>query len=494
MAGTVVAATLAAMLVAMLMAGFEFARSGHADTNPLLATQDTRVLEQYPNRKVGTDPALHAKAGAGTRLESYLRFEVSGVAGTVTSAKLKLYATESTADAAEVTPTTGGSTWAEGQTSWSNRPQPTGGDLGPDVGKVAAGTTVAYDVTSVVDGDGEYNFRLASVSTDRTGFESRENPGGHAPVLEVSTDTVAEPDPDPVMVGAGDIADCGEAITDDTATGDLVDAQVAAKPDTYVYTLGDNAYESGKLSEFNDCYDPTWGASGGDFLGRTHPAIGNHEYADAYTSSAGGYFDYFEGRAAMTGNRGEGYYAYDVGPNWRAIVLNSNPKTARDLSPGCGADASGTAQKAFLKRELANAGTKNVLSYFHHARFSDGQHGSTEQCAKKFFDLLYQAKADLVLAGHNHIYERLTDIDAQGNPVADGIDQFVVGQGGHEHDSFAVLDAGKSPPPAGSVDARDNTRSGVLKLTLGADGYDWEYLGVPGESTFADSGSEPVFR
>ena len=44
------------------------------------------------------------------------------------------------------------------------------------------------------------------------------------------------------------------------------------------------------------------------------------------------------------------------------------------------------------------------------------------------------------------------------------------------------------------MDARDNTRSGVLKLTLGADGYDWEYLGVPGESTFTDSGSEPVFR
>jgi hypothetical protein len=56
------------------------------------------------------------------------------------------------------------------------------------------------------------------------------------------------------------------------------------------------------------------------------------------------------------------------------------------------------------------------------------------------------------------------------------------------------VEPGKSPPPSGSVDARDNTRSGVLKLTLGADSYDWEYVGVPGDSTFTDSGSEPVFR
>ena len=467
---------------------------GAAATGLFVATQDTRVVELNPTAKYGTGPTLHAKAGAGARQESYLRFQVSGVTGTVTGARLKLRTLESTVDAAEFTPTTGGTTWAEGQTSWNNRPQPTGGNLGPDVGSVTTGTTVTYDVTSVVQGNGEYNFRLASTSTDRTGFESRENPAGHAPVLEITTDTVTEPGPDPVMIGAGDIADCRATATDDTATGDLVDAQVTARPDTYVYTLGDNAYQSGKLSEFNACYDPTWGATGGGFLGRTYPAIGNHEYADAATSSAGGFFDYFEGRAARTGNRGEGYYAYDVGPNWRAIVLNSNPKTSTDLAPGCTTDASGTAQMNFLRSELANAGSRNVLAYFHHARFSDGPHGSSVGCAKKFFDLLYVNKADLVLVGHNHIYERLTDINAQGNPVADGIDQFVVGQGGHDHDPFAVTDAGKSPPPTGSVDARDNTRSGVLKLTLGANGYDWEYLGVPGVSTFSDAGRETVFR
>ena len=57
-----------------------------------------------------------------------------------------------------------------------------------------------------------------------------------------------------------------------------------------------------------------------------------------------------------------------------------------------------------------------------------------------------------------------------------------------------MVDACWFAPPAGSVDARNNTRSGVLKLTLGANSYDWEYLGVPGESAFADSDGETVFR
>jgi hypothetical protein len=307
--------------------------------------------------------------------------------------------------------------------------------------------------------------------------------------------TTSDPATDPVMIGTGDIAECGATVTDDTATGDLVDAQLAAKPDTYVFTLGDNAYQHGKLSEFESCYEPTWGAAGGTFLGRTYPSLGNHEYQDAPTSSASGYFDYFVGKAAMTGSRGEGYYAYEVGPDWRVIVLNSNRKTSSDLAPGCGKDASGTAQMDFLRAELtaANAAGKNVVAYWHHARFSDGPHGSTAGCAKRFFDLLYRKKADIVLVGHNHIYERFTDIDNLGNPVNDGIDQFVVGQGGHDHDPLAVP-TGKVAPPPGSVDARDNTRSGVLKLTLHADGYDWEYVGVAGESDFADSGSESVFR
>lgn len=79
---------------------------------------------------------------------------------------------------------------------------------------------------------------------------------------------------------------------------------------------------------------------------------------------------------------------------------------------------------------------------------------------------------------------------AQGNPVADGINLFVVGQEGRDHDSSTVVDAGKSPPPADSVDARDNTRSGVPKLTLGADSYDWESRAI---APFRTPAANPSF-
>ena len=57
---------------------------------------------------------------------------------------------------------------------------------------------------------------------------------------------------DPVLVGAGDISDCGSAKDEETAT--LLDDI----PGTVV-TLGDNAYTSGSAAQYRDCYDPTWG-------------------------------------------------------------------------------------------------------------------------------------------------------------------------------------------------------------------------------------------
>ena len=89
------------------------------------------------------------------------------------------------------------------------------------------------------------------------------------------------------ILAAGDIADCN---TPHEATADLLDSLEGV-----VLTLGDNAYESGTLQEFLDCYDPSWGRH----LDRTRPVAGNHDYG---TPAAAGYFDYFGSRA---GNPGE---------------------------------------------------------------------------------------------------------------------------------------------------------------------------------------------
>ncbi|HEY6015076.1 MAG TPA: phosphodiester glycosidase family protein, partial [Candidatus Limnocylindrales bacterium] len=182
-----------------------------------------------------------------------------------------------------------------------------------------------------------------------------------------------------VLVGAGDIASCG--LTADTATAKLV-AGIAGT----VFAAGDEAYESGSAAEFKNCYAPTWGP----FLDRTYPVPGNHEYV---TSGAAGYFNYFGARA---GAAGAGWYAYDLG-TWRIYALNSNCAVV-----GCDA---GSAQETWLRDDLAANPRACVLAYWHHPRFSSGQHGNDSEVAALWNDL-YAAGADVIVNGHDHDYER----------------------------------------------------------------------------------------
>ena len=145
---------------------------------------------------------------------------------------------------------------------------------------------------------------------------------------------------DPVMLAAGDIASCESR--GDEATAELLD-DIRGR----IVTLGDNAYPDGSLSQFRDCYGPSWGRH----KDRTRPAPGNHEY---YTPGAEGYFDYFGARA---GNPAKGYYSYDRG-TWHIVVLNSNCSKVG----GCEA---GSAQGEWLRADLAAHPNKCTLAYFH---------------------------------------------------------------------------------------------------------------------------------
>lgn len=81
-----------------------------------------------------------------------------------------------------------------------------------------------------------------------------------------------------------------------------------------VLALGDNQYEDGALSKFQQSYDPTWG----QLKAITKPVPGNHEYL---TPGAAGYFDYFR---SVASERDKGYYAFELGNNWIVIAINSN--------------------------------------------------------------------------------------------------------------------------------------------------------------------------
>jgi len=263
-----------------------------------------------------------------------------------------------------------------------------------------------------------------------------------------------------ILVGAGDIAGCAD-LSGAQATAKLIDAI----PGT-VFAAGDLAYQHGTYEEFQKCYGPTWGR----FKARTRPAPGNHEYNG---SIATGYFRYW---GTQAGDAGKGYYSYDLG-SWHIVVLNTNC-WSKELG-GC---AEGSPEELWLKQDLAAHANSCTLAYGHHALFSSGlisKHAEHPELLA-FWQDLYDAHADLILAGHEHSYERFAPQNPEGRSDPEhGIREIVVGTGGRSHTPL-----GYAKP---NSEVRDDKTYGVLELTLSPGKYRWEFIPVPG-NTFRDSG------
>ena len=260
-----------------------------------------------------------------------------------------------------------------------------------------------------------------------------------------------------ILVGAGDIAVCG-------SSGDEATSNLLVDISGTVFTLGDNAYSNGSATDYTNCYDPSWGR----VKSRTRPTPGNHEYQ---TANASGYFGYF-GSAA--GDPARGYYSYDLGA-WHIIVLNSNSSCT---TISC---AAGSAQEQWLRADLAANTKACTLAYWHHPRFSSGATHGNNTAVAPFWNALYEYGAEIVLNGHEHVYERFAPQTPNATPdAATGIRQFTVGTGGAGLYSFS-----SSIQPNSEV--RNNTSLGVLKLTLRSGGYDWQF--IPATGTFTDSGT-----
>jgi acid phosphatase type 7 len=270
-----------------------------------------------------------------------------------------------------------------------------------------------------------------------------------------TVDTSAQSDP--VLVGAGDIASCQSS--GDEATANLLDSISGT-----VFTTGDNAYEDGTASEFAQCYDSSWGRH----KARTKPTVGNHEY---HTPGASGYYNYF-GSAA--GDPNKGYYSYDLG-GWHIISLNSMCENVG----GCGATSP---MVTWLKADLAANPKACTAAYFHHPLFNSGSEHGNDPKMRPSWDALYVAGAEVVLNGHEHVYERFAPQTPGGAADASqGIREFVVGTGGKSHFPFGTIQ------PNSQV--RNDDTNGVLKLTLHSGSYEWEFVPEAGK-TFTDSGTD----
>jgi hypothetical protein len=238
-----------------------------------------------------------------------------------------------------------------------------------------------------------------------------------------------------------------------------VSSMVLARRPAALLALGDTQYADGTLDAFRTTYAPTYGR----LLDVTYPVPGNHEYQ---TPRAAGYYAYFGLRA---GSPDRGYYSFDLG-GWHLVALNSN----------CGevSCAAGSAQERWLRADLAAHPAVCTLAFWHHPRWSHGDHGDNPRVAP-LVRALYDGKADVMLAGHDHDYERYALRAPDGTPDPRGLRQFVVGTGGRNL---------RSVQGGTGTEAAEGDSFGALFLTLTPTGYSWRFTASNGTG-YTDTGT-----
>jgi Calcineurin-like phosphoesterase len=349
------------------------------------------------------------------------------------------------------------------------------------------------------------------------------NATGPAPVLAAVGDISCQPGSPQEAEKPGDVCDQGTGSTVRDAAQNATAQRVESIKPALVAVLGDEQYQNGYYSDFENSYEKYWGAF--KFLQR--PAPGNHEFYDNHgqTGVRGiGYFDYFngiqhnadgseinesitnpktgavvtqpvpqpEGQAGDFGQTGNGWYSYNLGA-WHVISLN----VECNFEPGgCSPTGSWFASETnWLAQDLSQDHSRCTLAYWHQPTFSSTASPSTSdstegQTADAWWQLLYAHRATLILNGHDHVYSRFAPMDPAGNAdPRHGIREFIVGTGGESLDTVI--------PSTPNLQAWADQYYGVMKLVLGGDGYRWDYesalesptapAGMP--ATFSDSGS-----
>ena len=346
------------------------------------------------------------------------------------------------------------------------------------------------------------------------------NQTGYAPVLATVGDISCQPGTPQGTEKPTDVCDQGSGSTVRDAAQNATAEQVEAMKPALVAVLGDEQYQNGYYSDFENSYDKYWGAF--KFLER--PAPGNHEFYDNH-GQAGvrgiGYFDYFngiqhnadgseidetvtdpntgkplatqpepqpQGQAGDYGQTGNGWYSYNLGA-WHLISLNIE---CADEPGGCSTTGSWfSSETKWLARDLGQDHARCTLAYWHQPTFSStasvfNQDSMEGETADAWWQLLYAHHATLILNGHDHVYTRFAPMDPAGKADArHGIREFIVGTGGESLDTLN--------PSAPNVQASADQYYGVMKLVLSPDGYYWDYHSAM-ESPTAPAGTPASYR
>ena len=367
---------------------------------------------------------------------------------------------------------------------------------------------------------------------------------GRSPVLAVVGDVACQPGEEPSGEKAGENCD-GDTAQNLNASQAATAKQIENMKPDLVALLGDEQYQVGQYSDFENSYELTYGA----FKFITRPSPGNHEFYTEHGAigvAGYGYFSYFNGvqhnadgtmmmatiannpdtggtftqpvpysdgqaghfeQTGGLGNSivpaagpvgvGEGWYSYNLGA-WHLVSLNIECET----QPGGCTGSWFAAELEWLKKDLAANHSACTLAYWHQPSYSAADSLAVPEgpTALAFWQLLYQYGADLVLNGHDHLYAHYRPLDPSGNyDPHKGIREFIVGTGGETLDTVvastsSTADAG-AQFNAANLEAASGEFWGVMALTLDRNGYKWDFESAlkdpaqtTGGSTYSDKG------
>lgn len=261
------------------------------------------------------------------------------------------------------------------------------------------------------------------------------------------------------------------AVIGDYGSNSAEEAQVATlvaswNPD-FVITTGDNNYPDGETetidenigqyySQFIGNYQGDYGS--GSPTNRFWPSLGNHDWnslACDGDNCHGPYQDYF----TLPGN--ERYYDVD----YRLVHLFALDSDGREPD----GNQPDSVQGNWLQNSLSASTSCFDIVYFHHPPYSSGDHGSDEEMQWPFAAW----GADVVMAGHDHTYERL---DVNGTAY------FVNGLGGKSLYDFS--NEGNLPAGVASI-VRYNDNFGAMLVTVTETGMTVQFHNI--EGTLIDS-------
>jgi hypothetical protein len=279
-----------------------------------------------------------------------------------------------------------------------------------------------------------------------------------------ATTTTAAPGTALVAVAVGDIATSAE----DGPQVDTARTVAAIDPDL-ILGLGDFQYQKGTLQAFNTSYDRSWGR----FISRTYPINGTSH--DLY--GTGEYLDYWNGGSANRHGttpirqQPQWSYSFDRG-GWHFVALNTACWQRDDCDP--------ERWTRWLRDDLRGHRTRCALTFMHEPYWtSPTDVQNADHSTRPWIDLLHEYGVDVLLQGHNHVYERFEPQTPDGEPDEAGIQAFVVGTGGIDLHRF-------SGTAANSV-AHQSASHGVLRLDLSPASYRWSFLASDGPR-YSDEG------